>query len=72
MLVDPVARELALRSYGLPECLHVPVGARDEEAIRDYVGEVVRVLATGRPAKALLMRARPPRKIDARLPIWGE
>jgi hypothetical protein len=71
MLVDPVAKELALRSYGLPECLHVPIAARDEEAIRSYVGEVVRVVATGRPAKALLVRAPPPSTIDRRLPIWG-
>jgi hypothetical protein len=71
MLVDHVAKELALRSYVLPECLHVPIAARDEDAVRNYVGEVVRVLATGRPAKALLVRAPAPPKIDTRLPIWG-
>jgi hypothetical protein len=69
--IDEIAREIALRRYVLPECLHVPTAAVDEEAITTYVGDVVQILARGTPTKALLIRAKEPPPIDVRLPIWG-
>ena len=69
--IDPTAREIALRRYVLPECLHVPTAAVDEEAITTYIGDVVQVLARGTPNKALLIRAKEPPPIDDRLPIWA-
>lgn len=67
--VDPIAREIALRRYALPECLHVPVAALDEEAVSTYVGEIVDILAKGSPNRALLVRIENPLSIDTKLPI---
>lgn len=68
-LVDAVAKEIAIRRWALPECLHVPIGAVDEAAIVAYVGAIERVLASGNPTRALLVRAAPRPAIDERLPI---
>lgn len=67
--IDPVAREIALRRWVLPECLHVPVAAIDEEAIATYIGEIAQVLSRGQPNRALLVRTKEPLTIDDRLPI---
>jgi hypothetical protein len=69
-LIDNAAREIALRRWALPECLHVPIAAINEAAIAAYVGEIEQVLATGSPRKALLVRTKKPPSIDAQLPIW--
>jgi hypothetical protein len=47
----------AMRRWGVPECLHVPV-AVDEAAITDHIGDIVKVLS---PGKALLVAIEPPR-----------
>ena len=57
----------AVRQWGVPECLHVPIVAIDEEAISDHIGDIVRVLSPGR---ALLVEVDPPPPRDERLPIW--
>ncbi len=67
--IDHVAREIALRRWVLPECLHVPISAVDEAAIRTYVGDIEAVLAGGAPPKALLVGAKPPSPIDPALPF---
>ncbi len=68
--IDQVARDIALRRYVLPECLHVPTAALKEDAITTYIGEIVQILAKGTPNKAFLVRAKEPPPIDDRLPIW--
>jgi len=68
--IDPIAREIVLHRSVLPECLHVPIAAVDEEAIATYIGDIVRTLARGVPGKAFLVRAKPSAPIDERLPIW--
>jgi hypothetical protein len=40
VLIDEAAKEVALRRWNLPECLHVPIAAVDEDAIRNYIGTV--------------------------------
>ena len=35
--IDQIARDIALRQCVLPECLHVPVAALNEEAITTYI-----------------------------------
>jgi hypothetical protein len=69
-LLDDAAREIALTRWALPACLHVPTAAVNEAAISTYIGEIEQVLADGSPRKALLVRAKEPPPIDARLPIW--
>lgn len=66
---DPVAREIALKRWVIPECLHVPVAAVDEQAIRTYIGDIERVLSFGSHRKAFLVAAKEAPIIDPRLPI---
>lgn len=69
-LIDHVARDIALARWVLPDCLHVPVAAVDEAAIRNYIGDIEQILTGGSPAKAFVVRAKEQPAIDARLPIW--
>jgi hypothetical protein len=69
LLVDEIAREIAFKRWALPECLHVPIAAVDEDAISNYVGRVERVVS-GRGARRALLVTVPERaKIDPLLPI---
>lgn len=58
-------------SSGLPQCLYVPIGARDRSAIETYVGRVLGRLSRGADEKALLVEAYEPEPPDPRLPIWA-
>lgn len=69
LLIDDAAKETALRRWVLPDCLHVPIAAVDEDAIRAYIGDVEQVLASGSPSKALLITIAEPPEIDPLLPI---
>jgi hypothetical protein len=68
LLIDEAAKEIAVRRWVLPECLHVPVAAVDEAAIRDYIGDVEQVLGSG-SRKAFLVKVPEPPEIDPLLPI---
>lgn len=68
--IDQVARDIALHRYVLPECLHVPTAALNEEAITTFIGDIVQILSKRTSNKAFLVRAREPPPIDDRLPIW--
>lgn len=70
LLIDHVAREIALTRWVLPTCLHVPIAAVDVTAIASYVGDIEAVLAHGSPPKALLVNAKEHPPIDVQLPIW--
>lgn len=69
-LVDHAAKEIARTQWALPECLHVPIAAVDEAAIKTYIGDIDQVLAGGSPPRALLVKTMEPPPIDPRLPIW--
>jgi hypothetical protein len=68
---DEVAKEIALRRWNLPECLHVPIAAVDEDAICNYVGDVERVVSGQGLRKALLVTVPERAPIDPLLPISG-
>jgi hypothetical protein len=70
-MIDEIAKGIAVRRWGLPECLHVPVAAVDEDAIHTYVGEVLQVFGGRSPPKALLVKVKDPPPRDERLPIWS-
>lgn len=65
---DEAAYQQAIREWVVPECLHVPVVAVDEEAITDHIGDIVEILSPGR---ALVVAIYPPPERDIRLPIWA-
>jgi hypothetical protein len=72
MTIDQIAKETALTRWALPEGLHVPIAAVDENAITTYVGEVVERIAGRALPRALLVRVPAPPPRDERLPIWDE
>lgn len=69
-MIDDVARDRALNRFGIPHCLHVPIAAVNEQAITDYVGDIVQVLSGRGARKAFLVQARPAVPIDTCYPIW--
>jgi hypothetical protein len=69
LLTDETAKGIALNRWGLPECLHVPIAAVDENAIRNYVGNVERVVSGRGFRKALLVTIPECVEIDPLLPI---
>jgi hypothetical protein len=68
--IDPAARARAIHRFGLQPCLHVPIAARDRDAIEAYVGSVRRVLTRTARADALLVRAYGPSEMNPELKIW--
>ena len=68
--IDAYAKEIALTRYALPPCVHVPVAARDEDAIQKYIGNISLVLIAGSPNGALLVEPHETPAINNRLPIW--
>jgi hypothetical protein len=69
LLVDETAKARALTRWALPECLHVPIAAVDEDAIRNYIGNVERVVSGRGLTRALLVTVPVPAPIDPLLPI---
>ncbi|QWG15411.1 hypothetical protein KMZ29_12545 [Bradyrhizobium sediminis] len=69
LLVDETAKGIALDRRALPECLHVPIAAVDEDAIGNYVGDVERVVSGRGLRKALLVTVPESAAIDPLLPI---
>lgn len=67
LLIDDAAKETATSRWGLPTCLHVPIAAVDEDAIRKYIGDVEPI---GRPPhRAILVTVPEHPGIDALLSI---
>ncbi len=70
MAIDERAKEIALKKFALPPCLHIPIAATGENAIRKYIGEVMEILVPGNPNKALLIHPHARAIKNERLPIW--
>lgn len=69
--VDKVAKEIAVTRFALPECLHIPVAARNYDALVSYVGHVRAMIADGGPPRAILVEPDIVPARDDRLPIWA-
>jgi hypothetical protein len=69
LLIDEAAKEIAVRRWNLPECLHVPIAAVDENAIRAYVGNVERIVSGRGLRKAFLVTVPEPVQVDPLLRI---
>lgn len=68
--VDEYAKAQAIDKFALPECLHVPIAAKNELDISLYIGDILEVLVNGKPPKAFLVAVPGPRNFDSNLPIW--
>jgi hypothetical protein len=69
LFVDEMAKAIAINRWALPECLHVPIAALDEDAIRNFVGDVEQVVSGRGLRKAFLVTVPEPVEIDPLLPI---
>src|SRR5438445_11516629 len=69
LLIDETAKDIAINRWVLPGCLHVPIAAVDEDAIRTYVGSIERVLSGQGSRRALLVTVPEPAPIDPLLRI---
>jgi hypothetical protein len=69
LLIDEIAKGIAFNRWGLPECLHVPIAAVNEDAIRNYVGDIQRVVSGRGHRKAFLVSVPASAAIDPLLPI---
>jgi hypothetical protein len=70
LIVDEIARKKAITQYGLPLELHIPIAARDEDAIKKYIGTISEVLIKSEINKAILVQLESSPKINERLAIW--
>lgn len=70
LAIDERAKEIAVKKSVLPPCLHIPIAAIDENAIKKYIGEVTEVLVPGKPNKALLVHPHVKPVINEKLKIW--
>ena len=68
--IDANAKNDVMTKYGLPPCLHIPIAARNEEAISRFIGKITRILRHGSPNQALLVNTYEIPDLDLRLPIW--
>lgn len=71
LVIDEIARDIALHRYGLAACLHVPIAATDEAAIATNVGDVLQAVDGGGRRSALLVRSHAPEPPDRRFPVWA-
>ncbi|MEI6376996.1 MAG: hypothetical protein WCO97_07355, partial [bacterium] len=67
--IDANAKNDVMTKYGLPPCLHIPIAARNEEAISRFIGKITRILRHGSPNQALLVNTYEIPDLDLRLPI---
>lgn len=70
--IDEWARDLALTRYALPLSLHIPVAARDEQAITRFIGQIEKVFPRTLRRDAFLVHAYKPQPRDDRLTIWKQ
>lgn len=68
--IDEHATNIAVHRYGLLPCLHIPIAARDQQAIQRFIGRVTNVLISGTPNRALLVDPFMPPPPDLRLSVW--
>lgn len=70
LMIDHAAKEIATKRSALPECLHIPAAAKDEAAVRNFIGDPVQVFGRGTPSRALVVKVVRQIEIDQRLLIW--
>lgn len=69
--IDTYAREIARERFGLPPCLHVPIAARSEAAIRKYIGPTSCLASSSSQTNAFIVELDCIPELDPRLPIWS-
>lgn len=65
--IDEIAKELAIR-YGMPPDLHVPIAARNKEAISKYIGTLSQISANS--INTFLVTPYYSSEPNRKLPIW--
>lgn len=68
--IDKHAKEIAIKKFGLPPCVHIPIAAKSKAVLNHYIGNTLQVIADGSPPKALLINCFELPARNLRLPIW--
>ena len=68
--IDEVAKSDVIHRWAMPESLHLPIAARDKEAIVKYVGNIVTELSASKTNNAFLIEVPPPTSINTKLAVW--
>ncbi len=66
--IDERAKEMA-KIWGMPSDVHIPIGARDKEAIEKYIGSVTSIKNL-HSEKALIVKPHICPDLNPRLPLW--
>ena len=68
--IDSLAKEEALTRWVMPDSLHLPISARNKNAIVRYVGNIVKELSATNTNNAFLVEVPKPTSINPKLAVW--
>lgn len=68
--IDTVAKSDVVNRWAMPESLHLPISAKDKEAIVRYIGNIVAELSAPNTNNAFLVEVPVPTSIDTKLAVW--
>lgn len=70
--IDQIAKFDVKNKFVLPECLHLPIAAKDKSAISRFVGDILTDLSDCYSEKAFIVSVSGPIHINNALAIWKE
>lgn len=70
MDIDLAAKSEAIKKWGMPESVHLPISARDKLSITKYIGNIVKELSAPNTNKAFLVKIPVPLSINTKLALW--
>ncbi len=66
--IDNRAKEMA-KIWGMPPDVHIPIAARDKNAITKYIGSIINI-ETIQPEKAFIVTPHFCPELNTKLPLW--
>jgi hypothetical protein len=66
--IDEIAKAKAIR-YGMPPDVHIPISARDKDAITKYIGNITNIASVS-PDKAFIVTPHCNPETNIKLPLW--
>ena len=70
ILIDEFAKNIAITRFALPPCLHIPIAAKSEAAIVDYIGHTWWPPQSSTKGRAWVVEREAVPTLNMRLPIW--
>lgn len=66
--IDEKAKEM-VKIWGIPSDVHIPIAARDKNAITKYIGSIINI-KTIQPEKAFIVTPHFCPELNTKLPLW--